>query len=127
MTGRTQRTGVLADLMTARIREAGDACKAQRQARRLSLRAAAAEIGCPFNTLLRFERGEASDLLNFLRIVNWLDVPPAWFANPTVRAPIDDYRRGWDDCAAAVNAAIGHRPDDLGAQIGQSTVTGAAG
>lgn len=48
-----------------------------RRARRLSLRAAAAEIGCNFNTVQRIESGAANcRLSNVVAVLVWLDRKP---------------------------------------------------
>lgn len=44
-----------------------------RRARGLSLRSAAKEIGCSFNTLTRIESGEDCVLSNALLVLAWLD------------------------------------------------------
>lgn len=53
----------------------GDALRAERRRRRLSLRDLADEIGVSFNTLSRVERGHLPDLTNYNRIVAWLSTP----------------------------------------------------
>lgn len=44
-----------------------------RRVRRLSLRAAAKELGCSFSTLHRFESGEDVVLSNAVTMLRWLD------------------------------------------------------
>ena len=53
----------------------GDALRAERRRRRLSLRDLADEIDVSFNTLSRVERGHLPDLTNYSRIVTWLSAP----------------------------------------------------
>jgi transcriptional regulator with XRE-family HTH domain len=53
----------------------GDALRAERRRRRMSLRDLADEIGVSFNTLSRVERGHLPDLTNYNRIVTWLSSP----------------------------------------------------
>lgn len=60
--------------------------KERRSGDGLSLRAAAAEAGVPFNTLARVERGDLPDLTNFRRIVNWLGIEPERFFRPSRQA-----------------------------------------
>jgi transcriptional regulator with XRE-family HTH domain len=53
----------------------GEALKAERRRRRLSLRDLADEVGVSFNTLSRVERGYLPDLTNYNRIIAWLRSP----------------------------------------------------
>ena len=53
----------------------GEALKAERRRRRLSLRDLADEVGVSFNTLSRVERGYLPDLTNYNRIITWLSAP----------------------------------------------------
>jgi len=53
----------------------GDALRAERRRRRLSLRDLADEIGVSFNTLSRIERGHVPELKTYDRIVKWLGAP----------------------------------------------------
>jgi transcriptional regulator with XRE-family HTH domain len=53
----------------------GEALRAERRKRRLSLRDLADEIGVGFNTLSRFERGHVPEMKNYDRIVKWLGSP----------------------------------------------------
>jgi len=53
----------------------GNALRAERRQRRLSLRDLAAEIGVNFNTLSRVERGHIPDVQNYERILSWLGAP----------------------------------------------------
>jgi Helix-turn-helix. len=59
----------------------------RRQELGLSLRAASADSGVPFNTLSRVEKGHLPDLANFSRLVAWVGLDPAGFfrATPRVR------------------------------------------
>src|SRR3954468_15847515 len=65
----------------------GDALRAQRRARRLSLRDLSDEIGVSFNTLSRVERGHVPDLENYRRIAMWLDIPTESFLEPASSTP----------------------------------------
>lgn len=51
--------------------ELGKLVAAERSRRGLSLRDAAADVGMPFNTLARVERGHVPDLPKFKRLVEW--------------------------------------------------------
>ena len=53
----------------------GEALRAERRRRRLSLRDLADEIDVGFNTLSRVERGHVPDLRNYERITSWLSAP----------------------------------------------------
>jgi len=57
------------------ISRLGAILRAQRTERRLSLRDLADQIGVSLNTLSRVERGHVPDLVNFQRIIDWLDMP----------------------------------------------------
>lgn len=85
----------------------------ERARKKLSMRAAATEIGISFSSVARAERGNVPDTAVFLAIVNWLRLPLGWFMGAAgVEAPQDAYRRGWDDCAASVRTTL----DALGGQ-----------
>ncbi len=64
------------------IPQLGAVLRQRRRERRLSLRDLADEIGVSLNTLSRVERGHIPDLVNFQRIVDWLDVPADAFLEP---------------------------------------------
>ena len=51
--------------------ELGQLVFAERERRGMSLREAASDIGIPFNTLARVERGHVPDLPKFKRLVEW--------------------------------------------------------
>jgi transcriptional regulator with XRE-family HTH domain len=68
------------------ISQLGARLRAQRRAKRLSLRDLAAQIGVSLNTLSRVERGHIPDLKNFQRIVDWLNVPAEIFLEPPTDA-----------------------------------------
>lgn len=51
--------------------ELGNLVAAERSRRGLSLREAAADVGIPFNTLARVEKGHVPDLPKFKRLVDW--------------------------------------------------------
>lgn len=53
--------------------------RARRREKHLSLRDLSDEIGVSLNTLSRVERGHVPDRKNFLRIVEWLEVPAEHF------------------------------------------------
>lgn len=78
--------------------------RAERSRRELSQRQAAAEIGIGFSTVARVENGGWPDAPGFLAIIAWLGVPGDWFLASDKNQ--DAYRRGWDDCATAVRAAM---------------------
>lgn len=100
MTGSSPR-----DLIRARLADLPPLIKAQRKVRGLAFRPAALEIGVPLNTLVRAEHGHMPDGFNLLLILQWLDVPPAWFVGERAESPMAMYGKGWDDCAAAMRAA----------------------
>ncbi len=53
------------------LNELGRHVLAERERRRMSLRDAASDIGIPFNTLARVEKGHVPDLPKFKRLVEW--------------------------------------------------------
>lgn len=55
----------------AELSELGKLVAAERSRRGLSLREAAADLGMPFNTLARVEKGHVPDLPKFKRLVDW--------------------------------------------------------
>jgi transcriptional regulator with XRE-family HTH domain len=61
------------------IADLGAILRARRREKHLSLRDLGAEIDVSVNTLSRVERGHVPDLRNFLRIVDWLEVPAERF------------------------------------------------
>jgi transcriptional regulator with XRE-family HTH domain len=61
----------------------GEALKAERRKRRLSLRDVSYETGISINTLSRVERGYLPDLKNYQRLVDWLEVPSDTFLEVT--------------------------------------------
>lgn len=86
--------------------------KAERSRRKLSLRAAAAEIGVGFSTVTRAEQGVPVDLASFLALAVWLQVNIGWFVGEDGIEKQDAYRRGWNDCAASVQSALRTGGDD---------------
>lgn len=59
----------------------GEAIQRQREAQKLTVRAAAEKMeGVSPSTLSRIERGNLPDLDTYMRICRWLDVDPAHFA-----------------------------------------------
>jgi transcriptional regulator with XRE-family HTH domain len=69
------------------LEQLGVRLKARRREMRLSLRDLADQTGVSFNTLSRVERGHVPDLKNFSRIVDWLEIPPETFFDPTEEKP----------------------------------------
>jgi transcriptional regulator with XRE-family HTH domain len=65
----------------------GEALRAERRSRRLSLRDLADEIGVSFNTLSRTERGHLPELKNYERIVKWLGAPSQGIFEDDGQAP----------------------------------------
>lgn len=53
------------------LRDLGQLVLSERTRRRMSLREAALDIGIPFNTLARVEKGHVPDLPKFKRLVEW--------------------------------------------------------
>lgn len=53
------------------LSDLGNLVAAERDRRGLSLRDAAADVGMPFNTLARVEKGHVPDLPKFKRLVDW--------------------------------------------------------
>ena len=53
------------------LSDLGSLVALERERRGLSLREAAADIGIPFNTLARVEKGHVPDLPKFKRLVDW--------------------------------------------------------
>ncbi len=53
------------------LSELGKLVAAERSRRGMSLRETAAELGIPFNTLARVEKGHIPDLPKFKRLVDW--------------------------------------------------------
>jgi transcriptional regulator with XRE-family HTH domain len=84
--------------------------KAERDRRGLSMRDAAAEMLLSPSTMTRVEAGDYwPDLAGFLAIAAWLRLPMDWFVDGE-DAPMDAYRRGWDDCAATIRAVLDDNP-----------------
>jgi|SRR5215207_2397489 transcriptional regulator with XRE-family HTH domain len=79
--GRPARRGALVN-DRPNISQLGVLLRQRRRERRRSLRDLADEIGVSLNTLSRVERGHVPDLVNFQRIVDWLDVPADAFLEP---------------------------------------------
>ena len=53
------------------LSDLGRLVMAERKLRGMSLREAASDIGIPFNTLARVEKGHVPDLPKFKRLVEW--------------------------------------------------------
>ena len=65
----------------------GEAIQRQREARKLTVRSAAEQIGgVSSSTLSRVERGSLPDLDTYMRICRWLKVDPAQFANNPINS-----------------------------------------
>lgn len=77
---------------------------AERERRGLSQRAAAAQMHLNASTIARIEHGQWPDVAGLLAVCMWLWLPPGWLIGDD-GGPVDAYRRGWEDCAAAVRAA----------------------
>ena len=66
--------------------ELGKLVATERSRRGLSLRDAAADVGIPFNTLARVEKGHVPDLPKFKRLVEWCGADISQFFSPFERA-----------------------------------------
>ena len=78
--------------------------RAELERRGLSQREAAKELRLSPSTITRVVQGRAPDAHGLLVILRWLGLSAEWLREP------DDahaaYRRGWDDCAVRVRAAL---------------------
>lgn len=104
----------------------GAILKTRRREKRMSLRDLSDVIGVSLNTLSRVERGHLPDLKNFRRIVDWLELPPDAFLEPSddsstpeiiARHLLSDRRLGPDAAARIASIVedmyhklIGERP-----------------
>lgn len=70
----------------ADLSELGKLVAAERSRRGLSLREAAADLGMPFNTLARVEKGHVPDLPKFKRLVDWCGADVSQFFTAQERA-----------------------------------------
>ena len=70
---------------TLNLEDLGPLVANERRRRGLSLRDAAKDVGVPFNTLARVERGHLPDLAKFKRLVEWAGVDAAQFFEPRER------------------------------------------
>ena len=61
---------------------------AERNRRGMSLREASDEVGIPFNTLARVEKGHVPDLPKFKRLVEWCGADIAQFFEPHTKATV---------------------------------------
>lgn len=68
------------------LSELGNLVAAERSRRGMSLREAAADVGMPFNTLARVEKGHVPDLPKFKRLVDWCGADITEFFSPHERA-----------------------------------------
>ncbi len=67
------------------LKELGRMVSAERRRRGISLRDAADELGIPFNTLARVEKGHIPDLPKFKRLVEWCGADIRQFFEAQVR------------------------------------------
>ena len=68
------------------LSELGSLVAAERSRRGMSLREAAADVGMPFNTLARVEKGHVPDLPKFKRLLDWCGADINQFFSPQERA-----------------------------------------
>lgn len=68
------------------LSDLGDLVVSERNRRGMSLRDAALDIGIPFNTLARVEKGHVPDLPKFKRLVEWCGVDITQFFEAQDRA-----------------------------------------
>jgi len=98
-----------ASIVEERLSEFRRLVRERRTARGLSLRSAAEEIGIPFTVIAGAEKGERTpDSPALLALLAWLGLSLDWLTGGPSNA-IAEYRRGWDDCAEAVQAVIKRR------------------
>lgn len=57
----------------------GAALRDKRDAGKIRVRTAAAEIGCSQGSISRIERAQEVEIPIFLRVCDWLDIPPGEF------------------------------------------------
>ena len=108
---REVRSVAPAVLVEERLAELRGFVRERRSTRGLSLRAAAVESGVPFTTIAGFEKGERiPDSPSLLSLLAWLGLSLDWLTGGPSNA-VADYRRGWDDCAAAVRAVTARCSD----------------
>jgi hypothetical protein len=107
------RTTTPRAIVTQRLTELPALIRENRKRRGLAPRPAAVEVGVPLNTLRRAEHGKTPDGANLLAILEWLELPPAWFTGGGDN-PADAYRRGWNDCANSVRGALEPAADVAG-------------
>ena len=70
------------------LSDLGRLVAAERTRRGLSLREAASEVGIPFNTLARVEKGHVPDLPKFKRLVEWCGADVTEFFEPHEKAAV---------------------------------------
>ena len=68
------------------LNDLGKLVAAERSRRGMSLRDAAADVGMPFNTLARVEKGHVPDLPKFKRLVEWCGAEITQFFSAHERA-----------------------------------------
>lgn len=61
-----------------------------RRARGLSVRAAAAQVGCSFSTISRFENGDDVNLSNAAALLRWLDQRTGGSTPETIKPPTEN-------------------------------------
>lgn len=95
---------VLPEASRRALAQLPDMMRAKRARDGLSQRGLAELLGTSNATPSRLESGCVPDLPILLAVLAWLDVPLSWFDGKSGQA--DGYRRGWDDCADLVTAAL---------------------
>ena len=70
------------------LSELGPLVAAERSRRGMSLREASDDVGIPFNTLARVEKGHVPDLPKFKRLVEWCGADIVQFFEPQERATV---------------------------------------
>lgn len=104
----TVSAAVLPDAAAVALAELPKMIRARRERDGLSLRSAGQRIGVAGATIDNLEHGRVPDLGTLLAVLAWLEMPLSWFDGRDGGA--DAYRRGWDDCAAAVGALLAAGP-----------------
>lgn len=87
----------------------GRALYANRAARGLSTRQLAAELKLTYSTISRIENAANSpDLPTLLTILDYLGLTGTFLGPKLTEA--EAYRRGWNDCAAAIRSTLDRVP-----------------
>jgi transcriptional regulator with XRE-family HTH domain len=97
---------VTAAVVRGRLRDVVALVREERARRGLALRPCAKDIGISFTTLCGIENGRDPDTVNLLLLLTWLGLPLSFLTGVGDVDPAAIYRRGWDDCAATVRAAL---------------------